>query len=218
MKQVLYWLLLGVLVTLVGAWLRFGIIPWASFVPAAAGTPTQKSVVALDNPEYLRQTPYDCGAYNIHHVLQSLGNDASIDSVVEMNNRYMIPRIGVVPEVLVRTLRKNNQEAKLRAFQFMSNEERVDTIKRNLEDGPVIALIQRHGYMHFVVLVGHSGGSVHLYDPMLPKTNDGYTLDNNGEKIGNDSLTWDEFTQLWGEVSVMGFYEYMAVMVDGKDY
>lgn len=202
------------IIILVSIWGLFGIVPWSSFrsqnPSAEIHANSAQTLVAQEN---LRQSSYDCGAYNIHWLLQALGKESEIEDLKELNREKMIPRLGIVPEVIVRGLKKNNIKSRLSTYRWLSNEEKIVTLKAHLSSkNPLILLIKRHGYLHYVLLTGFEKNRVHFYDPMLTRDED-KTIDNNGEFAGNDALTFNELLNLWDKVSVFGFYENMAITI-----
>lgn len=197
------------------AYFLFGIKPWASFV---SQTPLQTDVsdaIVLNVTENKRQTPFDCGAFNIATLMEALGQEIDMRNIVDMNRSSMIPRLGVVPEVIVSTLKKNNVDSSLKTFRWMTDIEKTETLKTLLvEDKPMILLVKRHGYLHFVLVTGFNGDEVFLYDPLMAKGKPGLTIDKNDEVTGNNTLAFSELIELWDEASVLGFYKNLAVIVE----
>jgi predicted double-glycine peptidase len=200
------------------AHVRFGIIPWTSFVAQSVleFNDKQNSVRVLSIGQNRRQTSYDCGAFNIATVLNALDKKVDFEEVVEANRKKMIPHIGVVPEVLVSTLKKYGAKSKARTFRWMNEDDKISTLKTLLAEGkPIIVLIKRHGYLHFVLLTGFENEIVSIYDPLLDNSEiKGITIDRNGEKSGNDSMAFSELIDLWNDVHPGGFYKSMAIIIE----
>lgn len=179
-----------------------------TLVPEASITQIQ----VLDVQQNLRQTAYHCGAYTVATLLDAVGDDVSAADVIEINQRYEIPNLGVVPEVLVSTLEHYNRDAMARTLRWQSDEEKIATLKALMQqEYGLIVLVRRHGYLHYVLLTGYEGEQVHLYDPLLERESGNLTIDRNGEWSGNDVMAFFELVEIWNEVSVLGLYENMMV-------
>ncbi len=164
----------------------------------------------------LRQTPYDCGGYVLHYALGLLGRGTPLEQTVALNREKMLPEIGVTPETMVRSLGELGVGAAARTYRGMSDEQATNTWRALLQmNHPVVLLVERHGYWHYVLLTGYTAGGFDLYDPMLPRAVAGgaQTVDRNGARPGNDTLTDEQLLALWDKVSVGGLYERMSVVL-----
>jgi hypothetical protein len=206
--------------------LRFHITPWASFIPVTAkqyngylGISTHHWPIHKTNN--LRQTPYDCGAYNLHWIIST---PTDLQDLVKMNRSKMIPRIGVVPETLQSTLKSQGIKSHIRTFRWLEDGAKISFLTDILNaNHPIILLVRRHGYMHYITITGFDRNGFDIYDPLLPNADQGKTVDNNADKNttidkngatpGNDYLTNKELLDLWNEINVWGFYKNTALII-----
>ncbi len=196
-------------------WWKFGILFWTSFIPYSAGDgEIKESSEAISVTQNLRQSPYDCGAYNAWTVIDALGSEIPLKNIINLNREKFIPRTGVVPEVVKRALEQSPVYATIRTMRWNSDEEKIENLKRALSAGnPLILLVKRHGYMHFITVTGFDGDNFNLYDPLLAAGANGVTIDRNGESSGNDALLSAELIKIWNEISVWGFYKNIVISV-----
>ena len=197
------------------AYVLFRINPWTSFLAQEPLETSVNQAEVIAVTVHPRQTPYDCGAYNIAALLNSFNKEVNLEDVIKANRENMIPRVGVVPEVLVSTLGEYGVDSQIRTFRWLDEDEKIQTLKALLsEDKPIILLVKRHGYLHFVLLTSFEDNEVHLYDPLLDKGESGFTVDRNGSANGNETLLFSDLIDLWDEASVIGFYKNLALIVD----
>ena len=114
----------------------FGIIPWTSFVaqePLSLNYNSRISptIIGFAPFKNLRQTPYDCGAFNIYAVLNGFGVKEPLTEVIKANREKMIPRLGVVPEVLVSTFKKYGISSEIKTFRWQTADQKTETLKIN---------------------------------------------------------------------------------------
>jgi len=211
------YIFIALIIVFIGIGMRYGISPWTSFVPerTAYSLKKDKAIDIISIKNNFRQTPYDCGAYNIRALLSAIDKKADIDDIIRENNYKLIPKVGVVPEVIQSTLNKYGVSSRIRTFRWMSPDEKIKTLKYTLGlSKPIIALIKSHGFLHYVLLTGFENDQIYFYDPLLKEKLDGITIDNTADFSGNDSLTFKEFINLWDEASYYGLYKDMAIIID----
>lgn len=218
-KKILFTALGVILLGLLIIRLKFHIVPWSSFIPATSSQYTvyEGSFIhhwPTNNPENLRQSAYDCGAYNLNWILSAQKKPNDLQNLVATNRSKMIPRIGVVPETLQSTLSEQGIKSNIRTFRWLADGEKITMLTDILNGNhPVILLVKRHGYMHYITITGFDKTGFDIYDPLLEKSDQNTTTDRNGSKPGNDYLTNEKLLKLWNEMNVWGFYKNTALII-----
>ena len=214
-KKALLALLIGVGGVFVLLWWRFGVVMWSSFVGVdfSQEGALPERVRVLPSQKNLRQTPYDCGAYNVYWLLRAQGQEVELSEVVAFTRQKMFSKLGVVPEVLIGALKQFGVRGELRTFRSLTPPEKINTLRTLMaEEAPLILLIHRHGYLHYVLLTGYEGERVFFYDPMIAGVGE-ETFDQNGDEPGNDAVSFASLIQMWDKVSVWGLYKNMAIVI-----
>ena len=200
--------------------MTYGIVPWTSFMPERSSdtrslTGKVTSARTIDIPNNFRQTPFDSGAYNISAIFSAMDKNIPTRDIIRKNRLKLIPDVGVLPEVLHTTMESYGVSSRVRTFRWLNSDEKTDTIKYLLDlNAPIIALVRRHGYLHYITLTGFDDDTVYFYDPLLVEDFDGITIDNTDDISGNDSLSFDEFIDIWNQAYYSGFYKNMAIIIE----
>lgn len=96
------------------------------------------------------------------------------------------------------------------------------------QNQPIVLYIKLIGsspyYRHFAMLLGYddSLGEYYFYNSLVPaekpsevsSKNYSLTIDENGSKLGNRTLTKERLIQSWQEASIFGFYDYYALVIN----
>ncbi len=169
--------------------------------------------------QYLRQTPYDCGEYNVYFVMQIFPEPITEEVVKKEIKKSKIRKLGVLPETLVNFFNDKTKEvrANLISVKKQTDEQKIETIKQILSNAekPVIVLVKRHGYLHYLTVIGYDRTHLHVYDPMIARDGDSdFTQDLNGATVGNDSIADADFLNLWSQGNVLGVYKNVFIQFD----
>ena len=99
------------------------------------------------------------------------------------------------------------------SLRSLAKEERIIFLKQQLaEKRPVILLVERHGYEHYVTLFGYDHDVFFIYDSAHDRGSEGMTKDDNGVLPGNITLSSDTLLAEWAKGGVLGFYTWYALV------
>ena len=81
-------LALGIIL-LIALYHFFRIIPWVSFIayPYIENETVAEQSFPLPEQKPLRQTGYNCGAYDLHFLLQAYNKEMSVEDIIAQNQK-----------------------------------------------------------------------------------------------------------------------------------
>ncbi|MEK7623792.1 MAG: hypothetical protein AAB408_03950 [Patescibacteria group bacterium] len=209
MFQKIFWVLVGVLVLI---FIIISVVRPTPVIDVKADLPP--AVMMAYPSEYnFRQTPNACGPYNTAAVVRTLsGQDVSSEEFARAID-WKIPRFGTHPFGLEKQLEKHGIHVESYSLRSLAKEERIIFLKQQLaEKRPVILLVERHGYEHYVTLFGYDHDVFFIYDSAHDRGSEGMTKDDNGVLPGNITLSSDTLLAEWAKGGVLGFYTWYALV------
>ena len=182
--------------------------------PVIIEVPTTYQISSSQLP---RQTPYNCGPYNVYMIaaMDPKFKDSAEDLVSKID-QWKIPKLGFLPFHIRHLLSSVNLQASISNFRYLDDQDRLDVLAAEIsQDNPVILLVKKHGYQHYITLLGYDLDQDlwHIYDPMLSKSGNQDTVDTNNKDTGNETLSGDELLHLWSGGGMLSFFKWYAMTV-----
>lgn len=165
-----------------------------------------------------RQGYNECGPYNVAATIRIL-KEEDVDGAKIANEMSFRFKNGYsLPPGLEEYLVNQSLIVKTYFLKNRSDTEKVNLIKDNIsENKPIIILGENYRVQHYMTILGYEdsqGGAIFsMYDPLYTKGEDGFTIDDNGDKPGNRDLTQTELFDFWSGGGMIGFYEWYAIVV-----
>ncbi len=199
-------------ISLGGAWAAL----WSAARPEHLPLPGQlppAAAVRCQGP-FPKQGPDECGAYSLAVGLRAIG--AASPSPREMVARvsHTVPGCsslsGTLPWRLGDELERRGLGGAQRTAFDHPPERRLDALRQHLAVGrPVLVLIEsERGTQHYVLVVGYGPHGFDLYDPNAAAAPDQArrTVDANGRRPGNRTLSAAELTERWSRGGSLGLF------------
>ncbi len=172
----------------------------------------------VETPNLERQTPYNCGPYNVHAIASTNPDfTVSAEELVTRIDQWKIPRLGFLPFHIRYLLKSVELKSHALNFRWLDDQDRLDILASRVANGnPIILLVKKHGYQHYITVFGYNleTDQWHIYDPMLSQAEGNQTIDTNGALPGNETLKGDELLYLWSQGGMLSFFEWYAISVN----
>ena len=161
--------------------------------------------------ENKRQTPYDCGVFNMNLFLQIVKN-TDLEINILKNSVYKIPRLGVFPERIFKSLKSQNISVKIESLKNINDLNKINYLKSKLlHNSPIILLGQKQNFQHYLTVVGFDKNNFYIYDPFLKKGKENFTIDENFDLPGNKTFSQKELLNFWRGGGMFGFYKWILI-------
>ena len=182
-------------------------------LPAGAGVTSG----ALSWP---KQGKNECGAYSLALALRLSGREAEGADLVEVVSHRLSwseALSGTLPWKIQSELARQGLTRQTFSAAGHPRERRLDLLRRHLAAGaPVLFLVEsERGSQHYVLAVGYSPEGIDLYDPNFTRdpARSERTLDDNGARPGNRTLSEEALLGLWSGGGGGGLYRWWYLPV-----
>jgi len=181
-----------------------------------------RGAVAATSP-FPKQGPNECGAYSLALGIRlASGQAVEPQSLVrKLSNKLAWSEglSGTLPWSLVGEARRRGLANRAYSALNVEPARRLDSLRLHLAKGrPVVLLIEsERGFQHYVLALGFGPDRIDLYDPNFgadPKAS-ATTLDSNGLRPGNRSLSASELTDLWSRGGLLGLFGWWYLPLRG---
>jgi hypothetical protein len=217
-KKILFWFVIVLLGSLFFLRFFYGFLPFPFLSPSKNFKEQSNARISVQPKELLKQTDFDCGAFNMSAAINTLSQRKTTppDLIKEIGLKKF--KEGILPETVVKILQSQEDvSAKIRTTRWLSDEDKIKYLKSELAQGhPLILFVQKEGFLHYHSLYGYEGDSFFVYDSWLPEQNAFFTVDNNGEEIGNGSLASATILKMWGLAEKFNMYQWVVISVFKK--
>lgn len=194
-------------------YLQPGREPLPADLPAAAS-------VASGARSWPKQGRNECGAYSLAQALRVHGRaaeGADLVGVVSHRLSWSEALSGTLPWRIQAELARQGLTRQAFSAGAHPRERRLDCLRRHLAAGaPVLFLVEsERGSQHYVLALGYSAAGVDLYDPNFAPdpAQPERTLDDNGARPGNRTLSEEDLLDLWSRGGGAGLYRWWYLPV-----
>ncbi len=215
-KKILFWFVLFVLIALLSVRLFYGVLPFPFLSPSKNFQEQVNARIPIEQKELLRQTPFDCGAFNISAAINTLSQRKTTpQDLIKTIGLRKFKNKGVLPETLAKVIRSHEGlTAKIRTTKWFTDEEKIKYLKSQLAKGhPQILLVEKNDLPHYITLYGYEGDTFFIYDSWLLEQDAFFTIDNNEDEIGNMSLSADSILEMWKKAHIKDMYRWVVISV-----
>lgn len=139
----------------------------------------------------LSQSYNNCAAYSAMAAIQITRQKMFNPEDLAQEFTWRTAKGLTYPFGLLDLLHKHQVKTQESQLSNYSNEAKLACLREQLSDGrPLIILGKVHGVRQYLVLVGYSAGTFHVYDPLTPQANqvNRLAVDYNQAAVGNKSL------------------------------
>ena len=171
-------------------------------------------IMEYSKPDHFRQTPNDCGPYNVAAVVRALKNVEVSSAEFAEDITWRLPNNYTLPIGLEKQLKENGVFVRAYSLKSFEDHLRIDFLLENLSlKRPVIILGEQDGYEHYITLFGFDSAEdeFYLYDSIVKAGNPGMTTDLNAFAPGNKSMTAEELLEFWRGGGTYGVYNWYAI-------
>ncbi|HBP17591.1 MAG TPA: hypothetical protein DEA08_07350 [Planctomycetes bacterium] len=194
-------------------YLQPGHEPTPGALPAAASVTS----AALAWP---KQGKNQCGAYSLALALRVYGHEAEgadLVDVVSHRLSWSEALSGTLPWKIQGELSRRRLTRETFTAAGHPAQDRLGPVRAHLAAGaPVLLLIEsERGSQHYVLALGYSSAGLDLYDPNFTPdpARPEVTLDDNGERPGNRTLSEARVLELWSRGGGGGLYRWWYLPV-----
>jgi hypothetical protein len=160
-----------------------------------------------------RQTYNDCGPYSCFAVLKVLGKQVSIKEI-KNNMKWRLQNNYTLPWGLEKLLKSHDVKIKKYNFILMSNDKKIEIIKKELAKGnPIIILGGINQYQHYLTILGYKSNIFFIYDSLQKADkNNKLTIDKNGNLPGNKNMSKNELLDFWCKGGKYNMFKWYALI------
>lgn len=170
-----------------------------SFVRVEEPVISEHSLLMNENIFY-RQTYNNCGPYSVMAAVNILRHEELDPENLSKEMGWRIIKNLTFPQGVVSLLHKYKIKTKEYVLWSKSDSEKASFLRGQISHGtPVILLVNLHGVLHYVTLVGYDENGFMLYDSMQEKLQENlrFTIRDEKARSGNRWLSDAELISLW---------------------
>ncbi len=167
-----------------------------------------------------RQTPNDCGPYNVAAVVRGLTGNEVDSSEYAKSIKWRLPNGYTLPWGMERQLKENGISIKIPNVKSLNDEDKIEFLREQLSQGKaVIILGEQEGYEHYITLFGFDNlqDEFYVYDSFYNKGEGNLTKDGNDNFPGNRNFTSQELLNFWRKGGMYGFYRWYIIVAENNE-
>jgi len=176
---------------------------------------SDSSIIDYQSEFNYLQTVNDCGPYNVAAVVRSLTKEEVSSVEFAKNIGWRMPNAYTLPLGLEKQLKDNDIKIEIPNLKTLSDGDRIVFLRERLSQGmPVIILGERDKIEHYITIFGFNSkkDEFYVYDSLLGKGKEGFTVDENDSLPGNRNFTSEELIYFWRGGGMHGKFIWYAIV------